>query len=406
MASWDTLLLALVAPAAGAAKTQLVLLVTRAVPLAVYSASASRFGTRTRLLTMTLFAVAALGAEQFSPGTLEMVGRTVAGMAYYALTATLVYHLQPTLTEARVGGLMRLVLAFTLFLLLPALVLPSFILPLGVLVLGWDFALSAYSYWKDSQWEGTRPSLGECLFFMLVNPTLVYPDRGQWERRPRPDLGGGLRLLVGLTMMTGGSLLVAGYPIAARAVQAAGVPQLARFGISGVLFFFATYWLAAGLAHIHIGLFRQVGYWLPECYRCPLLATGPADFWRRWNIYVMTWARRYLFDPLVLWLVRLRRRLWPSATPGAVQAAAVVLTFVSMGVLHDLYTFVETKAAGATATALFSFSAVIILIWEVTARHVRRHQPAGKRVGPTRGLFARAYFGLGLIAASGAMSML
>ncbi|MGH9218718.1 MAG: MBOAT family O-acyltransferase, partial [Vicinamibacterales bacterium] len=46
------------------------------------------------------------------------------------------------------------------------------------------------------------------------------------------------------------------------------------------------------------GVAKWYGFDLIKNFERPYLATGPADFWRRWNISLSTWFRDYVYIPL------------------------------------------------------------------------------------------------------------
>jgi hypothetical protein len=69
------------------------------------------------------------------------------------------------------------------------------------LVAGWDLALSGYSYCIEVARTGRRPPLGDCLLFMLVNPVLVYSERGTEAKPPRLTTVGGTRFVGGVLFM-------------------------------------------------------------------------------------------------------------------------------------------------------------------------------------------------------------
>jgi alginate O-acetyltransferase complex protein AlgI len=54
----------------------------------------------------------------------------------------------------------------------------------------------------------------------------------------------------------------------------------------------------AGYTDMAIGCARLMGFWLPENFRWPFLATNVADFWRRWHITLYSFMRDYLYIPL------------------------------------------------------------------------------------------------------------
>jgi len=54
----------------------------------------------------------------------------------------------------------------------------------------------------------------------------------------------------------------------------------------------------AGYTDMAIGCGRLMGFWLPENFRWPFLATNVADFWRRWHITLYSFMRDYLYAAL------------------------------------------------------------------------------------------------------------
>jgi alginate O-acetyltransferase complex protein AlgI len=51
----------------------------------------------------------------------------------------------------------------------------------------------------------------------------------------------------------------------------------------------------AGYTDMAIGCGRLLGFWLPENFRWPFLATSVTDFWRRWHITLYAFMRDYLY---------------------------------------------------------------------------------------------------------------
>ena len=66
------------------------------------------------------------------------------------------------------------------------------------------------------------------------------------------------------------------------------------------VFAFAMQIYADFSAYIDIarGVARWLGFELTENFDHPYMATGPSDFWRRWNITLSTWFRDYVYIPL------------------------------------------------------------------------------------------------------------
>ena len=53
-----------------------------------------------------------------------------------------------------------------------------------------------------------------------------------------------------------------------------------------------------GYSLMAIGTGRMLGFDIPENFRDPYLATGMADFWRRWHITLGEWFKKYIYIPL------------------------------------------------------------------------------------------------------------
>ena len=71
------------------------------------------------------------------------------------------------------------------------------------------------------------------------------------------------------------------------------------------------------------GVAKWYGFDLIRNFDHPYLATGPADFWRRWNISLSTWFRDYVYIPLG----GSRRGPWRTA-------ANLLITFLVSGFWH------------------------------------------------------------------------
>ena len=71
------------------------------------------------------------------------------------------------------------------------------------------------------------------------------------------------------------------------------------------------------------GVAKWYGFDLITNFERPYLATGPADFWRRWNISLSTWFRDYVYIPLG----GSRHGRWR-------EAANITITFLVSGLWH------------------------------------------------------------------------
>ena len=71
------------------------------------------------------------------------------------------------------------------------------------------------------------------------------------------------------------------------------------------------------------GVAKWYGFDLIKNFERPYLASGPADFWRRWNISLSTWFRDYVYIPLG----------GSRRGPGRV-AGNLMITFLASGIWH------------------------------------------------------------------------
>jgi hypothetical protein len=236
------------------------------------------------------------------------------------------------------------------------------------LVLGWEAALSAFSYCAEQR--GERRSLGEYLTFVYVNPVLLFSQRGANTSAVAWDLAGVGRILEGL-LRVGAAITV--FAIAAS-LPRAGVLADATKAITNLS---GLYLAHTGLASTQIGLARQVGICPPERYLQPMRATSPADFWARWNIYVGGWIRAYVFNPISKTLLRARARGQMSRRVAV--GLAVTCAFLAVGLLHDLHATLARREISVHWTAWFLVNAAVVLVWGVTIGRARTLPPVLSR---------------------------
>jgi hypothetical protein len=248
-----------------------------------------------------------------------------------------------------------------LFLAFPCLFVPSPARATAVVV-GWDIMLSSFSYCIEVAKTDEQPPLRDCLFFLLVNPALVYARRGRRIGSPALRLDGIWRAAAGLATL----LVVVAFvgPACAAVEERNQEISLLRspFGsvvAYGVLRFFLEYWRQSGLASVQIGLMRQLGQEIPERFNWPILATDPLDFWRRWNTYVSGWLLRYVFWPFTD-RYRGSGRSWRLP---AAQSAGILVTFICAGLLHDLCIYAATFDTAARSLRAFSAVGSIVVLW-------------------------------------------
>jgi hypothetical protein len=347
--------------AAGAFQHVSNILAIRALPFAVYAALTGMLTLPRRLLVMGAYLA---GILLLPVEVAKILGPTLIGSAYYLAVACSV----PLCTRALRAGFLTRGALFVLFavayLLFPAVLMHEMA---GIfLILGWDLLLSTYSYCLDVSSSRQTPTMGDCLFFLLVNPTLTYSNRGLREGAPNLEWRAAVRVVLGLSTMFVCSALLR--PIY-RDISTSTDPLESRAAVltfllmAGGLRFLIEYAVHSGLASIQIGFMRLIGYTIPERYNYPLLATSPLDFWRRWNTYVSGWLGKYVFLPLTR---RFQHRFSHFS-----KAAALLLTFLASGLLHEVYSYSANLKGTTTRLQLFAASGFIVLLWlGIEQRHV------------------------------------
>lgn len=333
--------------------------VLRMLPLVVV---AFRSSAPARAAITACCALAVVG-DLHSGGSL--VRAAAIGYSYFCMVLWFLHSRLPHwLDQGRISQGASITGLFVLMVAVPATVLRTS--ASATAVVGWEFALSMHSFCVETQ--GEQRGIHDCMFFVLVDPTLLYDDRAR--RVSRPEVKRGHLALLRLAMGFAVGALAAGvlFPLA-QATDGTGTTNLL---VHGSLRFLALYAACSGLASVQIGSMRLLGYVASERYRFPFLAKDPFDFWRRWNTYVGRWARKYVF-------LRLARRRRTRRGLGA----AVIATFVTVGILHDAYTYFSEFEFSLVATFLFLMVAIVCVMWSSLSRTMG----APPRV---RGLLAQA----------------
>jgi hypothetical protein len=333
----------------------------RAVPFVGYASLSSQLTVWSKLAVLGTFAGLVALITTVSPALSPSIIALPGAYGYLALLALAL----PALARKVSGGwLARLPLCVILlgaYVAVPGALAPGE-LKFALLVLGWDSVLKAFSYCVDHGSQLLPPPRRELLFFMLVSPTLVLAERGLRYGPPQPDRRGITRCALGIASFLVDDLL----RFAALTLATGPTGHVAALMCAGIGYYLSH----SGLASLQIGFMRLIGYQIPERYDYPLLAKNPLEFWRRWNIWVGSWARRYLFVPLS---VKIRRR-WRRLPLLLRQAAAVLLTFGIVGALHDVLRFAERlRGSGEgmvslAASAMFVMFGAMLMVWVVGVR--------------------------------------
>jgi alginate O-acetyltransferase complex protein AlgI len=136
---------------------------------------------------------------------------------------------------------------------------------------------------------------------MLAGPIVRYRDFSGQHSQLAVSLGGfsyGVRrLAIGSVKV----LLVArALALPSDAIFALPAAKLSADAawLGAVCYSLQLYYQFSGCSDISIGLGRMLGLRYPENFRRPYTADSVREFWRRWNITLMTWLRDYLRLPI------------------------------------------------------------------------------------------------------------
>jgi hypothetical protein len=336
-----------------------ILLTLRFLPFAVYAIC--RQGTAVHKKLMAAVAYLAAPAMGCALGARSGVAVIVAGWVYILVASVCVNPLSRALSMGVVTRGGTAVAVFFVFLLVPGLLLPGD--AIAFLLVAWEIALSSYSYCiETARGTASRASTADCLFFLLVNPTVVYTMRGKaltsTQANPgirRFTLGFSVYFakIILLRPLTGWLWLRTPLAEGWTGPTLAGLALVALGGGLRVLTLYAEH---SGLASMHIGAMRQLGWEVPERYRYPLAATSPMDFWRRWNTYVRVWLESYVFVPIA-------RRVARKTKRQAGQVVAALATLIVSGVIHDALQLAIYQRLTYNGLAIFVGAAAVIALW-------------------------------------------
>ena len=365
----------------------------RAIPMLCYLAASPRVRWRSRLALVLTFGCVTALTMRVDPTLARFLAGVAVAFAYLVAAALLVFWLAPRLPlrALRLGAVLGA--AALLFVLLPAFLGRGW-LPAGGIIVGWETMLSAHSYFVDTAIRGQPRCWRDYLFFLFVNPTVVFRESGSRVSEPRLDLAGILRIVLGMLAMLGRDvilLLMLQVPMLQADQRPGAWAGYTSFLRTQALLVIVLYCAHSGLASLQIGYMRCIGYRVPERYRYPIFATSPQDFWQRWNTWVGRWGYRYVFLPVG----RNLARSWRGRS-GAI--AAVIATFVVIGVLHDLgiYALRGLPPHGLPVprmTFVFAAAACSFVAFTVVERGLKR---LCRRLAPVLAWLVWIHVGLGL----------
>jgi hypothetical protein len=334
------------------------IVIVRAMPMVAWLLVGRRALLPKALLCLALV----LGAANH-PGFFPSLLPALVTLGYFAVLAVGFHRLPEIFRKRQLGKDSLIIGSAALSLIVPAILIPP-PMRLAVIVAGFEFTLKAYSYTIEVSRTplADRPRLGESMFFLLVNPVLVYADRG--HPIENGTIQGLRRALLGVGALTLYVLAITSFSrervlqvftwdttsTLARAVATLGLC------LSTLI---AVYAVHSGVASIQIGILRALGYTIPERYRYALLARDPIDWWRRWNSYLGRWFQRYAFLPVALYIGR-RKTSWPS---NVAKGVAVLVAFAGSGILHELAQYCIRAELSGKIVCGFLAEGLLVILW-------------------------------------------
>ncbi len=328
---------------------------------------------RFRAVVVTCFVVVAVAVFMLHVDTARSLSWAPAVYVYFLVVAVVMHNVCGIISASAARRGAVLFIASVLCIALPATGLRGTWSVVPMLVVGWEMMLSAHSYAVDTKVGGLRPDLSDGIFFLLVNPTIVYVERGERLGPPRGDVFAVARMATGAVLMLGRSVALAVEP----GVSTLGLTEPRTPGsVSAYLRFCATYAVLvlglycaqSGLASMQIGWMRLLGHRIPERYNRPFAARNPAEFWARWNIWMGRWARRYIYIPIGTTIMRRHGAAGPTV--------AALITFAGIGVLHDVgRAGTDPNAAlfpSLRFTFVFAVFGITFVFWHGVGRLVQR----------------------------------
>jgi D-alanyl-lipoteichoic acid acyltransferase DltB (MBOAT superfamily) len=178
-------------------------------------------------------------------------------------------------------------------------------------------------------------------FFSLVSgPIQRYPDyAANGPATPaRPDIvAAGVateRIVIGFFKVGIVSALLLQLQHQAISALTPGEPFLTRAGLGlAIVALYPLYLYAnfSGYTDFVIGAARFLGLILPENFNRPFTSANFIDFWSRWHITLSSWLKTYVYNPLLLTLMR---RVPSRGAEPWLAVTAFFVTFFLVGVWH------------------------------------------------------------------------
>jgi alginate O-acetyltransferase complex protein AlgI len=142
------------------------------------------------------------------------------------------------------------------------------------------------------------------------------------------------RIVIGLFKANVAALLLSTYHTRAIAALASPEPAVWRVAHAAMIVVYYPFFLycnVSGYIDIVIGIGRLLGLTLPENFNRPFAADNFITFWNCWHMALSNWLKTYVYNPL---LMSLMRRFPARGLETTWLAVALFVTFFLVGVWH------------------------------------------------------------------------
>jgi alginate O-acetyltransferase complex protein AlgI len=199
---------------------------------------------------------------------------------------------------------------------------------------------------------------------LVAGPIQSYPEFIEQHLAPAPppltimDMGNGLeRIVIGFFKVNVLSLVFS--MLQSQAINALSPNQAIRNrALTGTMiaacYTLYLYFNFSGYTDIVIGVAKFLRITLPENFNRPFAADNFLEFWNRWHITLSHWLKTYVYNPLLI--VLMRRFPSPKVEP-FLGVAAFFVTFFLIGLWHgqtsEFIFFGVLLGAGVSFNKLF-----------------------------------------------------
>jgi alginate O-acetyltransferase complex protein AlgI len=144
------------------------------------------------------------------------------------------------------------------------------------------------------------------------------------------------------------------------------------------------------------GIAKLFGIELPRNFLTPYFATSPSDFWQRWHISLSRFVRSYLYNPIVVRVVRKRAARGLPVSPKALASPVPFITVFAWPTLLTMSLLGLWHGAGFGFIAWGFYHGALLVLYRVIPLDelLQRHLKKGGKVAAALVMFLFVCIGL------------